>query len=167
MKNYFVLVVNGSRARFFTLQPADNSELESGPNLVQLGNSENEVAAQPGRAVFTDEQHRNRAPMGGAHGYDDHRDKHDEEFRKRFVDRVMKLARGHLDAADILVVAANPRMLGHLRTALKALPTNGTELREYPHDVSKLSPRKIHEHLASGGLVPERRDPTQATPFRE
>ena len=58
---------------FFTLEPVEFPELESGPRLIDRGelfNPEKEIAE---RDLYTDSKMgRGRAPLGGpAHGYDD------------------------------------------------------------------------------------------------
>jgi len=73
--NTIVTVVNGSRARFFSLQPAETPAYESSPRLVEhedLVNPENESAD---KTLWSDNSSGNRSSAGGgAHGYDDHRE---------------------------------------------------------------------------------------------
>jgi len=54
MSDYCVIVTGGAYARFFTLEPVEFPELESGPRLVECGkiaNPEKEIA---GRHLYTD-----------------------------------------------------------------------------------------------------------------
>ena len=163
MTDYFVVAADASRARFFTLQRAADPEYESGPNLVEgdvLVNPETEMSEGE---VFTDlKSGRNRSAAGGmAHGYDDHRGDHVEEFERRFAQRVAQecVSRAKRSAARHLIIAANGRMLGHLRRELESLPAKGMAVSEYAKDVTKLAPLDVHKHLSGKGLIPERKPP--------
>ncbi|MCF7854842.1 MAG: host attachment protein [Candidatus Pacebacteria bacterium] len=163
MTDYFVVVADASRARFFTLQQADDPEYESGPNLIEgdvLVNPENEM--DEGEVFAETKSGRNRSSVGGmAHGYDDHRAEHLGEFERRFAQRVAQesVQRAKRLGARSLIVASNGRMLGHLRRELQDLPLKGVTLSEYAKDVTKLAPQEVQKHLASRDLVPERKPP--------
>lgn len=161
MMNTIVVVANGSRARFFSVQPADSPSYESSPRMVEhvgLVNPEQEAA---GKDLWSDNKSgRNRSSGGGgAHGYDDHRNQHRAEYERRFVQSVAgeaaNLARNQ--GASRLVITADNRMLGMLRGELQR--SNGLDLKEVPKDYSKLSVQELHEQLASLNLVPARRRP--------
>ncbi len=166
---YCVVTLDGTRARFFALEPVEHPELESGPNLVEgtmdLVSTEPDI---PGREAWTEAKTgRNQAPAGGpAHGYDDHREQHVDEYKRRFAREVAQqaLAWARRHKARVLVVAAEPRMLGMLREAMAVPPHEGIEVREMPKDVSKLPPQEIHARLAEAGLLPPRRKPGFAAP---
>ena len=162
MTQYCVVVVDGARARFFTLQPAELPELESSPRLVELEDLVNPEAEVPDRELWTEAKTgRNRAPNGGpAHGYDDHRERHEDELERRFANSVGEHceALARREKADVIVLAAQKRMLGFLRqTVVPRL--KGMEVKEYTKDLSKLGPQEIHDHLAREALVPERKPP--------
>ena len=163
MKDHCVVVMCGAHARFFTLEPVEFPELESGPKLVDRGkliNPEKEIA---GRDLYTDlKTGRSRAPRGGpSHGYDDHRTQHEDEFDRRFarnvVQETMRLAKEN--RARHIVLAAPARMLGLLRHDLNDIHKHGIEVRKVAKDMSKFSPRKIHDHLAKRHLLPAHRRP--------
>lgn len=88
-------------------------------------------------------------------------------FLKRFAEQVVDDVREAAQNADVLVVAANPRMMGLLRPSLNQSTLNNVKIREYTQDITKLSPREIHAHLTDAGLLPERQDPTQPMRFRQ
>lgn len=164
MTDYCVVVANGARARFFTLQNAKVPEIEGGPNLVEQGsdlvNPEKEL---PDRELWANEYGRNRAPSGGpAHGYDDHREQHDEELVRRFARRVAEETVRLIQAnsASHIVLVAQKRTLGHLRPALEPLLRASVDVREVGKDLSKLSPTELHEHLAKENILPRRRIPS-------
>lgn len=159
--NTIVVVANGAHARFFTLQPAENPELESSPRLIEHEGLANPLQEVAGKELWSDNKSgRNRSSGGGgAHGYDDHRDQHRAEFERRFAQQVAaaasQLARNH-QAAN-MVLAADSRMLGSLRDELHH--ANGFNLQQIPRDYIKLSSHDLHEQLASLDMLPIRRRP--------
>jgi protein required for attachment to host cells len=158
--NNIVIVVNGSRARFFSLQPAQTPAYESSPRLIEheyLTNPEHEVA---GKELWSDNSGGNRSSGGGgAHGYDDHRDQHRAEYDRRFAQSIaaetIKLA--HDQQSKRIVLVADNRILGLLRGELQS--NNGFEIKELTKDYSKLSIQDLHEQLASLNLIPAQRKP--------
>lgn len=164
MTDYCVVVANGARARFFTLQNAKVPEIEGGPNLVEqspdLVNPEKEL---PDRELWSNEYGRGRVPSGvPAHGYDDHREQHDEELVRRFARRVAEetVRMVQANSASHVVLVAQKRTLGHLRPALEPLLKTNVDVREVGKDLSKLSPTELHEHLAKENVLPRRRMPS-------
>lgn len=158
MPSYCVVVADGARARFFSLKPAELPAFEGGPDLDEREDLVNPEKEQTSRELFSNlKTGRNRAPGGGpAHGYDDHRDQHEDEFERRFARRVAARI-DELSPLEHIVLVADPRLLGFLRTELAA--KQGTEVRELGKDLSGLSSTEIHSHLAAAGLLPERVPP--------
>ncbi|NIP74234.1 MAG: host attachment protein [Gammaproteobacteria bacterium] len=162
MSQYCVVVTNGSRARFFTLEPPQYPELESGPNLVERQQLVNPARATDDRELWSDRKTgRNRAANGGpAHGYDDHRSQHTDEFERRFANTIAeecsKLTRASR-ASDVVLVSQK-RMLGFLRSAVQ-MKLNGVHTVELAKDLSKLSPHEVHAHLSRERLLPRRKSP--------
>ncbi len=158
-----VVVCAGGHARLFTLEPAEYPELESGPNLVARGEVVSAEVGEHGAALWSDlKTGRNRsAAAGAAHGYDDHRERHAEEFDRRFaqqvVERTLDVVRDHLVKQVILV--AHGHCLGHLRQAFQGQFRNGTTLTELTKDLGNMRPLEIHAHLARERLLPERSGP--------
>ncbi|MGE0370388.1 MAG: host attachment protein [Gammaproteobacteria bacterium] len=160
MNHYCVIVADCSRARFFCLDPAAVPELETGPNLVEVSDLVNPEANLPGRDTWTETKSgRNMARGGGsAHGYDDHRENHAEEFNRRFAKRIAEGALGLLRQyrPRCLVLAASSHMLGLLRGALTLPAGSKVEVRESGKDLAHMAPLEIHRHLAGAGLIPTR-----------
>lgn len=163
MSDYCVIVAGGAHARFFTLEPVEFPELESGPRLIDRGelfNPEKEIA---GRDLYTDSKMgRGRAPLGGpAHGYDDHRSKHDEEFDRRFAHRVLERASSIAQAnqARYVVLVAPARMLGLLRQEFDIIRKGGMKVHILAKDMTKFPSKKIHDHLAKIQVLPPRKRP--------
>jgi protein required for attachment to host cells len=163
MSEYCIVVSGGARARFFTLEPVDFPELESGPKLIDKGELLNPEKETAGRDLYTDlRTGRSRAPRGGpSHGYDDHRTQHEDEFDRRFARKVVRKARrlAKESRASRIVLAAPARMLGYLRQDLEVIPKDGIELHQVAKDMSKFCPRQSHDHLAKKQLLPAYRRP--------
>lgn len=160
---YCVAVVSEAEARFFSLEPVEFPELESGPKLELKDEIENPEKRLPDRELFTEAKTgRGRAPRGGpAHGYDDHRSRHHEELDKRFSREAVEKAKNVAKAAKArqVIMAAPPKMLGILRDEFHVLEREGLEVVECPKDMAKLSSQEIHERLAKDGLLPPRKRP--------
>jgi protein required for attachment to host cells len=163
MSDYLVVVASAARARFFTLEPAEFPELESGPNLIDQGELLNPQARTPERELFADSKTgRGRAPRGSsAHGYDDHREQHEDESERRFSREVLEKARLMAEEKDArqIVLAASSRMIPFLRQHVERLMKQGLEVRELIKDMSKLTPEQIQDHLAKEQALPARRRP--------
>ncbi len=161
MNNYLVVAADAVRARFFHLQEVDVPNLETGPNLVEDNVLLNPEQAMADRDVFTENKSgRNRVRGSSPHGYDDHRDKHADENTRKFARHIAKsiLARADKQSARFVVIAADKRMLGFLRSELDgATKSSKREFREYAGDVSKLAPNALHKHLSEKKLIPPRK----------
>lgn len=157
MNQFCVVVADTSHARFFTLEDTRMPEIESGPNLVEQKSIENPES--PDRLDWSNlKSGRNRASGGGpAHGYDDHRQQHEIESERRFanhiVDECRQLKATH--KANNIILVASKQMLGLLR---KAYGSHEAPASELARDLTKLTPRKLHEHLSRAKLLPERRE---------
>ena len=158
MNEYCIVVADASRARFFTLEPAEVPELASGPRLVERSDLVNPEATLSGRETWSDTRSgSNTSPGGGpTHRYDDHRDSHEQEVARRFAARISAAA---LDlakqrGAKCVVLVAASRMLGHLRPILQSSANEGVQIREAAKDLTGLSPQDIRQHLVAAGLLP-------------
>lgn len=163
MSEYCVVVVSGSQAKLFTLEPCELPELESGPNLIERKSLINEQQSSSAKDLWSEVRtSRNHSPNGGSHAYDDHRDKHIMEYERRFVQSVAAEATqlASRTGAKKLILVAHDRCLGLLREALQPIFRNGTQLCELAKDLSKLKPVEIHTHLAREKLLPQRLVPT-------
>ncbi len=158
MNHYSVIVAGASRARFFTLEDARIPELESGPQLVELRDLINPENKLHGSTLWSaGKAGRNRAPGGGpAHGYDDHRGRHQVEFERRFArDIAAELTRlAKSNHTQHVILVAPQRMLGLLRDALDPLLKAGLHVQEFAKDLGKLPPQDLHAHLSRQHLLP-------------
>jgi len=155
-----VLIADATRARFLTLEPDQPPVPKSGPQLVEKKNLINPNFDIRGKDLWSDAKTgRGRAAGGGpVHGYDDHRNRHEDEFERRFARQIAEEAASFVQARrdEQLVVAAQKRMLGVLRPELKRCLKEQVQLRELPKDVTKLNPTELHMQLADHNLLPRR-----------
>ena len=157
MSKYCVVVADGARARLFSLKEAAIGE--GGPDLVEVSDLANCEVEAAGKDIYSDvKSGRNAAPAGGgAHGYDDHRDRHINESERRFARQIAAETAKAVtqQKSGCLVVAADPHMLGYLREAMSA-NVGGITVREIVKDLTKLAPRELHEYLAADHMLPAR-----------
>ena len=163
MSDYCVVVTGGAHARFFTLEPVEFPELESGPRLVHCRDLFNPQKESAGKDLYADQKTgRGRAARGGpAHGYDDHRSQHEDELDRRFSRKVLEEACSLVKANNarrVVLVAPGP-MLGMLRQELHILNKRGIEVKKVAKNMTKFSPRRIHDSLARENMLPECRKP--------
>lgn len=163
MQQNCVVVAGGSRARFFTLEEVEFPGMQSGPNLCEVTDLVNpEQEAQGSELWSNTKAGRNRGNAGGGtHGYDDHRSQHEDEYERRFAREIAREAARLIakNSTRQLVLVAQKRVLGFLRSELDTLIKAGVDVRELAKDLSKLSPLELHEHLAREHLIPQRRLP--------
>ncbi len=157
---YCVVVTNRSKARFFSLEPSEIPELESGPNLVEHAQVEDPELHEKGHNLWSERSGKNRSSTSGAsHGYDDHRAQHEAEFERRFVqsvaERGARLAK-RIGATEVLVVG-NQRQVPALSGTLVNLLSGCARVEAYSKDLAKLAPHALHDHLSKEGLLPKRR----------
>jgi len=163
MSDYCVVVTGGAQARFFTLEPVEFPELDSGPRLVHWRDLFNPQKESAGKDLYTDSKTgRGRAARGGpAHGYDDHRSHHKDELDRRFsrkiLDEACSLVKTN-NARCVILVAPAP-MLGIFRQELHILDKHGIVVKKVAKDMSKFSPQRIHDSLAIKNMLPGRRKP--------
>jgi hypothetical protein len=161
MGEHLIAVVNDEKARLFALEPVKFPELESGPRIVELQDLINPEAMVGDQERYSDSKTgRGAAPRGGpVHGYDDRREQHLEEIRRRFsatvIKEIQKLAKAQRVGAIIVAVSAPMRQ--HVYPGLDTLSRQGFEVSKVAKNMIKFSPQALHAYLASVGLVPEQR----------
>lgn len=160
MSDYLIVIVNRAWARFFTLEPVQFPELESSPRMTARAELENQKI-RDGQEIFADSKTgRGVAPQGGGvHGYDDKRDQHLDELRRRFatgvLDHIQKLAR--VERSHTIILAASARMRRFLYPELDTLARQGYRIHKLSKNMINFSTHKIHEYLAEGGLIPRQK----------
>lgn len=158
MGEHLIVVVNDERARIFTLQQAKFPELESGPKIIELEDLINPEAMLGDQERYSDSKTgRGTAPRGGpVHGYDDRREQHLHELRRRFASTVMAEIQKVMKAqgAGKVIAASSVPMRQHIYPSLEKLSKQGCGVSKVAKNMVGFSPQKIHAHLADMGLVP-------------
>jgi protein required for attachment to host cells len=161
MSQYLVAVIDGTRARFLTLEPAEFPEYQSGPNLVECESMSNATNDRPDQELWTDSKTgRNRGANGQAHSYDDHRDNHRVEFERRFAQEIVNCAHHLLQSYQIqnLVLVAEPQILGLMRDVLGSTIGRSVQTSELSKDLCHLKPHELHDYLANRKLLPPQKN---------
>jgi hypothetical protein len=160
MSDCLIVVVNRECARFFTLQPVEFPELESGPRLVAHCELANPEINDFQEMVTDSKTGRGSAPQGGGvHGYDDKRAQHLDELRRRFAAKVLNRIRSvtKSEGARLVILAASSRMRRFLYPDIETLARQGIRVHKLSKNMINFTPPKIHEYLAQEGLVPQKK----------
>ncbi len=160
MNQSVVAVIDGTRARFFILEPAEFPEYQSGPNLIEQDCLTNTAKEVQGKELWANTKTgRNRGSRSQGHGYDDHRQRHLDEFEKSFAKEIgtktLNFVQEHHIHHGVLV--AEPQILGLIREILLPQLPKQFQLQEVAKDLCKLKPNEIHEYLAERGLLTARK----------
>lgn len=152
-----VVVADRARARFFMVEPAPEHRPASDPPKLREFETLTDAEGQmKGNEIFSNTRSGGTRAPARNHEYDDHRQGHLREVERQFAKRVTEtigvVVRDR--APEKLVIAADPRMLGLLRTAMTRNLTNGTEVVELPEDLSGHTPERIQSALARRGALP-------------
>jgi protein required for attachment to host cells len=165
MHKSIVAVIDGSRARFLTLEPVDFPEHESGPNLIEQAELYNASHEQPDQELWANvKTGRNRGAGGQSHSYDDHRQNHRVEFERRFAQEITSqlISFTQIHQAQHLLLVAEPQILGLMREALAPVLPKHLKLNELAKDLCQLKPNQLHDYLASKELLPAHRKAPRA-----
>ena len=157
MGKFAIAVINGSQARFFILDSTASSEYESGPNLIEHDSLANSTRELHGQELWANTKTgRNRGASGQAHGYDDHRQKHEIEFEKRFANKINSAMLNLIKTrqARQLIVVAEPQILGMMREAMTDSLFKTLNIHEVAKDICHLKLHQIHDYLAKKNLLP-------------
>jgi protein required for attachment to host cells len=159
MRPVLVVVADGAKARFFSLETAEIPEYESSPYLIEdevLVNPDQDLSGQELWSGPQSQAGHHQEGKGPAHSYDDRRQKHEMEFERRFAQEIAAeiLKRPQTVQAQKLCLIAEPRLLGLLREVLiPALPKTWV-LYELDKNLCHLNPQELQEYLANKDLLP-------------
>jgi protein required for attachment to host cells len=151
-----IMVAGGARARFISVEVADDEQLDGGPRLVEHAEMVNPDGEVPARGLFSDRSGRAHASsVGAAHGLDDHRDQHQEEIDRRFARSMGESAQRFIAEQQItrFIVCAEPRLLGRLRAELDPKRWRNVEVVELGEDLTRHPLRQVQQVLVRRGLV--------------
>jgi protein required for attachment to host cells len=157
MRHILVAVMNGTKARFLTLEGGQIPGVDGYISLVeQTGLTSPEHELQGQELWSTSKTGRNRGTSGQAHSYDDHREKHVVEYERRFAGIIAQQIAGLLQTyePEKLILVAEPQFLGLMREAVAAALPKALEITELAKDLCQLKPLELHEYLANKALLP-------------
>ncbi|MFQ4142879.1 host attachment protein [Chlorogloeopsis sp. ULAP02] len=160
MNQVLVAVINGTRARFLTLEQPELPEYESGPNLVEHKSLFNPVKELQGKELWASvKTGRNQGQGSQAHAYDDGRQEHLNEFERRFAGAIANEIANINKSKRIqrLLLIAEPHILGVLREVVAPLLPKNLQIQDLAKDLCKLKSKDIYEYLANKNLLPTRR----------
>lgn len=157
MVKFAVAVINGTQARFFTLDSSQRSPYESSPKLMEqegLSDSKKELSAQ--ELWANTKTGCNRGLKGQAHSYDDHRQNHQIEFEKKFASQISNelLKLMEVQEAKKLILVAEPQVLGLMREEMTDYAFTKLTITEVAKDICQFTVDQIHDYLANKNLLP-------------
>jgi hypothetical protein len=127
-----------------------------------MQNSQTLISNRPGIISRIPRPGRGAAPQGGGvHGYDDKRDQHLDELRRRFATRVLKRIQKlrKSEGAGTVILAASARMRRFLYPEMEDQARLGFRFHKVSKNMINFSPQKIHAYLAGEGLIPRQQNP--------
>lgn len=155
-----IIVADGRRGRFITVEVLDDTSAEGSPRLLEHAPISNPEGGQPARNRFSDRPSQKPAgggPLGAGPATDDHRERHQAEDDRRFVRGLIEAAERFVrsERPKRLVVCAAPRLLGLWRDQLEPNRWNGMAVVELAEDQAGRSLEQIRESLTRRGLLPQ------------
>ncbi len=157
MGKFAIAIINGTQARFFTLDSAATSEYEPSPNLIEhegLSDSTKELRGQ--ELWASTKTGRNRSPNSQTHSYDDHRQNHELEFEKRFAHKISSVMLDLIQTNQSrhLILVAEPQIMGLMREAMTDNLFKNLNIHQVAKDLCHLKIKEIHDYLAKKALLP-------------
>ncbi len=159
MSNITIAVVNGTKARLFTLDKTKLSVCETNINLREHRELSNPIWELHDRELWANvKTGRNRGTNGQAHSYDDHRQQHKLELERQFIQKVTGEIAKLLESegARNLILVAEPQIIGLMRETFKSQLFKTTNIRELSKDICHFSSWQIHDYLARKKILPTR-----------
>lgn len=157
MTKFAVAVIDGTQARFFTLDSTAVSDYESSPNLIEHEGLSDSTKELHGQELWANiKTGRNRGNNGQNHSYDDHRQNHKIEFEKKFAQKISSALVNliHATEAKQLILVAEPQILGLMRTAMTDGLFKNLTITEVDKDICSFNSNQIHDYLAKKNLLP-------------
>lgn len=158
MSPVLVVVADGAKARFFTLEVKDLAGGKPGPYLLENETLVNPEQQQTGQQLWSGAESQAghfQAGKSQPHSYDDRRRNHEVEFERRFAQLITEQIQSQISTHHLqrLFLIAEPRILGLLReTLVPGLPKT-LELNELDKNLCRLQPQELYEYLASRRIL--------------
>jgi protein required for attachment to host cells len=157
MAKFAVAVINGTQARFFTLDSAAILEYESSPKLIEQESLSDSTKERQGQELWANTKTgRNRGTNGQAHSYDDHRQNHKIEFEKRFANKISNAMLNLIKSFEVnhLILVAEPQILGLMREAMTDNLFTKITITEVAKDICHFKVNEIHDYLTQKTTLP-------------
>ena len=157
MHECWVIAADGARARILALERNAGRPPRAALRLVEsarLSNPEHTISGRRAKRKIKSGRDTGRG-SAAPHGYTDHRQPHEAEALRRFAARIAQQAATLVagDKAAGIVLVAEPRMLGLLRTALEPVTRAGVDLRELARDCTWCIAPQLQRQLTENGLL--------------
>lgn len=151
-----VIVADQTHARLYICD--DNHRLEATrPKFEEVDEVLNPMEPHLAKEAWTNIQSgRNHGASSQAHGYDDHRQNHLDEFERRYCSEIAqrgKLLIEHYDLRSIILVSP-PRLLGFIRKVSYPVWPGSLKIHEVAKDLAKASTSNIYQYLVNHELLP-------------
>lgn len=154
MQQQLIAVVDGSRARYFSVETRVTPRGAEKNKLVEIETLINPANRLKDGDLFADSRSGQRSAFAGgpSHGVDDRRDSHHDEDDRKFAKLVLSTLADLIRSREIdyAILAAGPKMLGHLRENRELLPR--TEIGELPKHLTELSAHELCLRLEADNL---------------
>ncbi len=155
LPSYCVVVADGARARFFSLDPASAPRTGYHAALVERWEMMNPAHSHSHGPADLPGHDWRRAAAGGPGRNDDASDNNwrreqDRRFAADVLEKVAEMCQ--LWSADRAVLVADKRTLGLLRLKMNRMA--GVAMVEHSRDLTGMEGPAIHAHLAAAGILP-------------
>lgn len=155
MKQQLIAAVDGSRARYYSVETRTTPQGEEKNKLVEVESLINPANRMNDGDLYSESRPGLRSASGGgpAHGVDDKRDAHNDETNRKFAKLVLERMAELIRDRDIksAILAAGPKMLGHMRDNKNLLPY--IDIGELPKHLTELSPHELCLRLEASDLL--------------
>lgn len=147
-----VVVANGLRARFFVLE--ETAQPRARYRLAEQTGLNNAVSAARGADAPGVRTERNTSrQLGPMHPIGEKRAQHRAEIERRFAHEIAAQVKKLFGSwkSGLVVLSANPKMLGMLRESVQAALQPTVRLEQIRHDYTALTPSALMQQLQLSG----------------
>jgi protein required for attachment to host cells len=148
MDKSIIVIINSNLARFFTLEPAEWPEYESGPNLIEQKNVSYSKANYEGNFWFNLISH----PQRNSSNFVERSERFERKFGQQITSEIVSLIRIH--QGQKLILVARPQILNLVKKFFKPTIFKTIQVTELNKDLSHFNTSKIHQYLAQKQLIP-------------
>ena len=152
MRDDWVIVADGAQARFMVFT------WHAGPSrgalrLVETSQLDNPECTVSGRR---DSRKIKSGYDDTSYRFTDHREQHDDELHRRFVDRIASQAQALVTSGEIsaITLMANVRMMNLLLPAFESVSKAGVSISTLSRDYTWCTAPQIQQHLQDNDLIP-------------